>query len=192
MKNADAETDRYFFALWPAQPVRRQLEHAARTWLDACQGNIVPRRRTLARRYHLTLLYLGSIVNADAHRLQNLLADLQCQRFDAFELTLDRTGHFGSNVAWIGCGNIPPALQALHEGLARSTAAAGIAVQDGDGFIPHVTISRHAGRRCPAASPLAAPVLWPVSEYLLMRSVPAEGFAYRTVARLPLATERAS
>lgn len=181
----EAGSDRYFFALWPAQPVRQALAQAAREWLGPDPG---AHRRTVARRYHLTLLYLGAIGHAQAGRLPDALEHLRSRPWDAFDLTLDRCGHFGATVAWIGLSDIPPALRQLREGLMQSTSAAGIFAQPEQDFVPHVTIARHARGRWPPSGPLDRPIRWPVRECRLMRSEPSRGFAYRTVAQLPLAT----
>jgi len=140
----------------------------------------------MASRYHLTLLYLGAIASAKTGLLQDLLIHLQTLRLKQFGLSMDRTGHFGSKVAWIGCTNIPPALQDLHAGLVRSTASAGIVTERAGAFVPHVTVARDAGSRWPASGPLQIPIRWPVHDFLLMRSMPSQQFAYRTVARFPL------
>jgi RNA 2',3'-cyclic 3'-phosphodiesterase len=181
--SAETGNDRYFFALWPARQVRHGLAQAAREWLGPERG---PHRRTMASRFHLTLLYLGSIGHAQADRLKALLEHPRAQRWEAFDLILDRTGHFGSKVAWIGCSDIPPALRQLHEGLVRSTSEAGIFTQLEQEFVPHVTVSRHAGSRWLPSGPLDRPIRWPVRDFLLMRSMPSQGFAYRTVSHMPL------
>lgn len=140
-----------------------------------------------ANRYHLTLLYLGALDAQAVERLPAFLADVAAIRMSAFELVLDRTGHFRAHAGWLGCTQTPTRVIDLHERLkhdARRHDMLPTAPQTD--FVPHVTIARDAHGGWPASSTFDVAIAWPVREFMLMRSMPAEHFAYRAVARFPL------
>ena len=88
---------------------------------------------------------------------------------DAFELRLERIGHFPrARVLWCAATSAPAALYALQGGVARAVTAAGIALEARP-FTPHVTVARKVSRyRGPAS--LRRAVTWQLREFQLVES----------------------
>lgn len=169
------EGRRLFFAVWPDETAARTLAAVAREAQAGCAGRAM-RRETL----HLTLAFLGEL---DEARQAEAMAVAATIRAAPFDLCLDRLGYWKHNrILWAG-GDCPP-LAALAAGLHRGLAGAGFPLDRRD-FAAHLTLLRNA--RCPTLPPLAAPVAWPVREFVLARSrLARDGAAYEIVGRWPL------
>lgn len=170
-----ADSRRLFFAVWPDEAAARALAAAAREAHAGCGG------RTMGREtLHLTLAFLGEL---DEARQAEAMAVAAAIRAAPFDLCLDRLGYWKHNrILWAG-GDCPP-LAALAAGLNRGLTGAGFRLDRRD-FAAHLTLLRNA--RCPALPSLAAPVAWPVREFVLARSrLAREGAAYEIVGRWPL------
>lgn len=179
--------DRFFFALWPPAPVRQALRSAASHWLREVEGACRP---TPADRYHLTLLYLGRIEEAQARFLADDPETGRVMPGDALAWEIDRFGHFSARVAWAGSRDTPPVLLELHQRLVRRAAEVGIALADKKSFVPHITVARDVRNRWPEPQVLDTPIRWTVRECLLVRSIPAQRYAYRPVARFSFGSSR--
>jgi 2'-5' RNA ligase len=171
---------RLFFALWPGESVRDRIdETAAAVARDHAPGG----RRLRRDRLHLTLQFLGDfspLPEAVTSAVVDAAARVVC---DPFTLTLDHAGSFrGSRVWWLGSGECPAALQALHAALGVELAAAGVAVKAHPTFTPHVTIMRNVRTALPM-TPVDA-IDWPVDEFVLIDSQPERG--YVELGRWPL------
>jgi 2'-5' RNA ligase len=170
-----ADPRRLFFAVWPDAVAARALAAAAREAQAGCGGRAM-RRDTL----HLTLAFLGELVEA---RQAEAMAVAAAIRAEPFDLHLDRLGYWPHNrILWAG-GDCPP-LAALAAALNGALAAAGFRL-DRRAFAIHLTLLRNV--RCPVLPPLAGPIAWPVREFVLARSrLAPEGAAYEIVGRWPL------
>lgn len=163
---------RLFFALWPDEAARGKLAAWARG-AHAVAGGRAMRPQNL----HLTLAFLGNVAG---ERVRGLAA-MPAPAVRRFELTLDCAGYWPRNrIVWAGAAAPPPALEALAAGLRERLDGAG-QPYDPKPFVPHVTLLREARR---ASLPAFAPVAWPVTEVVLVQSVP--GADYAILARSPL------
>lgn len=170
------ERARVFFALWPDAGTRTALAAAARRLQRALHG-----RRTRDDSIHLTLAFLGDL---PLDRLGALLAPPAIAAVP-FTLVLDRCGCWPRNgIGWVAPGEMPPALDALAEGLGTWLRAAGFRMEERP-FRPHVTLIRDA--HCVALPDNIAPIEWRVKAFVLLRSTrAAAGSRYEIIGRWPL------
>lgn len=162
---------RLFFALWPDDPLRHRLLRWQTAHLPA---DVRWQHRA---DLHMTLHFLGSIEPDMARDLVGLGDSLAPA---AFELTLDRIGHWpGPAVLWAGPSRVPAALVDLHGAIAQGLAALGLAVEDRP-YRPHVTLARKVREPVDAA---IAPLVWPVRRWALLASHPGDAPHYRPLAQ---------
>lgn len=175
-------SQRLFFALWPDVATRLAISEAVRT----IRGDNASSGRWIeARRYHLTLQFLGAF--GELPQSLSVQACTAAAELDAagFELTLDRVGSFSNRsiVWWLGCQTPPPLLLELWHALGASLARHW-AWQQPPAFTPHVTILRGAGRSVAADT---AAVSWPVRSFALVRSRQSEASSdYEVIGEWPL------
>ena len=174
MSAESVDTQRLFFALWPASEVRERLaavarEHAARPVLE--------------RNLHLTLVFLGECSATQRACFSAAASAIESPRFS---LSLDFLGgRIRTKIQWLASSETPQALRDLVEKLHEALGPCGFEPERRR-FLAHVTLSRKA--RKPAVRALADPVIWPVDSCALMVSEPAPGgVRYRLLECWPLA-----
>jgi 2'-5' RNA ligase len=171
-----------FFALWPDDPVRREIHAASRRAVERCGGKPIP-----PQNFHITLAFLGSVT---AEWVEPVVATATVAagsvHVEAFVLELDRLGHWpGSQVVWFGCSQLPDAVHALARDLRQSLRAHALK-PDGQRFVPHLTLARWVQQAGSFEAPAA--IRWPVDEFVLVRSVSRPGGVdYSLLGRWPLA-----
>lgn len=187
-------TERLFFALWPGAGQRAALADVLRRLPH--QG-----RATHPEDLHLTLVFLGELDPPARACAEAVAGRVRAARFT---LVLDHLGAFPrARVLWCGASRRPQPLLDLVRSLAEGLGACGFRPERRP-FAPHVTLARQArppahwtpgrwvapGGDGPAegAGPfLDHPVDWPVSEFVLVVSLPGEHPKYRVESRWPLA-----
>lgn len=167
---------RVFFAVWPDDATGGTLHRIAGEARKTCGGRAV-QRETL----HLTLAFLGDIAAerlADATRVADGIVA------EPLTLMLDRLGYWKHNrILW--AGGESPRLTFVAETLGEGLRAAGFPLATRP-FVAHMTLLRDA--RCPATPELAEPIVWPVTEFVLVESrLSTAGARYETIGRWPLA-----
>ena len=157
--------------------MRARLDAAAAA-VGRDSGRRVPRGNL-----HLTLVFLGQTPPGRRDCMIEAAAAIRCP---AFELRLDRFGHFRrARIAWLGPAESPPALIELYRQLNAALADCGGSPETRP-FAPHVTLARKAGRcRSPAEF---VPIDWSVRSFALVES-PGDGSGYRVLATWPLAAQ---
>lgn len=130
---------RLFFGLSLPEEIRR----AAAKRADDCRRQI-PGRYTLEENYHITLAFLGDVLQERLPDAQQALASV-IQNTPSPELTLGRTDYFGRQQNGILILRVcsEPALDSLHNALIQQLLAAGLPSDCGP-FSPHITLARHA------------------------------------------------
>jgi len=177
---SEPDTLRLFFALWPDDATRAALNRTGK-WLHQHWGG----RRMRADTLHITLAFLGS---TPADQRDAVLACADAVQTESYELLLDQAGYWRHNrIGWLGMSETPPRHVTRVETLNVQLRAAGLPVDDRP-HVPHVTLLRNtAGGEIPACEP----VRWPVSEFVLVKSVTEpEGAHYEVIRRWPLNMER--
>ena len=183
------ETVRVFFAIWPDAAAQKQLTELAERLEAVCDG-----RKARVENIHLTLVFLGEVsvdrLDALCH-VANKVRDADVQ---AFDFAIEEVHYWKHNrIAYAGAAKVPQGLLDLVNALQSALFAAGFAF-DRQAYVPHITLVRKA--RCPAPSielrtglpELAQPIVWPVREWVLVKSGQANGRSgYTPLGRWPLA-----
>lgn len=180
---AAQDTQRLFFALWPDDEVRVQLQRAARI-LEGARG-----RHVAVSNLHVTLAFLGDVNAETRPSVEAAAAKISGQ---AFTLVLDHLGAFPrARVVWLGASQVPEALEHLAAALGSGLAACGLEPERRP-YHPHLTLMRKAGRlRVPAT--LDTPVIWPVREFALVESrISSQGAEYHVLETWALQGEPAA
>lgn len=177
-RQGDRPTLRVFFALWPQEPVRRELF----AWAQACHpaaGGRLLRRENL----HATLAFLGEI---ERSRLPELSRLAEAVRGARFTLLLDRVGYWPHNrIVYAGAASMPAELSDLSAALTQALAGSGFRTEERP-YVAHVTLLRDARRAPPDVA--VEPLQWEVDAMVLVESARSEGrVIYRPLQRWTLA-----
>jgi 2'-5' RNA ligase len=167
-----------FFALWPADAQREVLAGWQPTLRASCGG-----RPMRADSLHCTLVFLGNVAT---HRLEALQLAAQEVAAAPFSVTFDRAAYWGHNhIAYAATSMIPFELRELVAGLQSALRRHRFRFEQRD-YLPHVTLLRHA-KWSDAPLPAMSGVTWPVSEFVLLQSLPSDAVShYQVLARFPL------
>jgi len=151
---------RYFFALWPDDETRRQLD-AVSNMLPAGCG------RTLSTdNLHITLVFLGNVADPVIERINLAVGRIKSP---AVDLTLDEHGWWKKpQVIWLGTQSIPESLVELAAGLKTIVEDNGVRI-DTRPFIPHLTLVRKA--KHPLKGFSFPPIHWKIRDFCLVESV---------------------
>jgi 2'-5' RNA ligase len=153
---------RLFFALWPDEAVRNELERWSRELRAVCGG-----RPTRPENLHVTLAFLGDVDNARVAEVERAAAEV---RPCAVSLVLDQPGYWKHNrIAWAGASVVPEGLEAFVAELRSALMRSGVAFDAKKGFVSHVTLLRDA--REPKALPRLEPIEWKLDGFALVQSV---------------------
>jgi len=159
--NAQSERSRrLFYALWPLDELRHDVEHETRFAARHSGGRVIP-----ARNLHITLVFLGSVPES---RVPDAMACSTTIDFAPFDLTLGR-------VSWwerqeLLCLEPTAGAEALVELVGRLQTALrrnGFAVEHRP-FRPHITLAREV-RRDHAFKPIRE-LRWQVQRIELVES----------------------
>lgn len=166
---------RLFFALWPDATLRRRIAATA----TQVEAEHAPGGRPLEpERYHITLQFLGEFSPLPAALVESACEAGGRVAFEPFDLVLDQVGSFpGSRVWWLGCSDMPRALQTLHDALGLELATSAVAVKAHPRFTPHLTIRRNVRRQIPQRPVM--PLTWQVRGFVLIDSDPRLGYVRR-------------
>jgi 2'-5' RNA ligase len=170
---------RLFFALWPADELRRQIEEATVGPARHSGGRVVP-----ARNFHVTLAFIGDVM------LESVTAAAAATSAPRFSMAFDQVeGWPRSNVLVLGAPRTPPELVTLVDHLLFNLLEKQIKLKR-EVFRPHVTLVRNL----PSLRPLQKieRIDWPVQEFALIESAPladesrSDERRYTVLARWPL------
>jgi len=173
--DANDESMRVFFALWPKRKVRAALA-AWQPHLQPLCGGLAMREDGL----HTTLAFLGEITTA---RLEALKLAAQEVEFESFELYFDMARYWGHNhIAFAAPSQVPMPLLRLVEELEQRLVKHHFHFERRV-YKPHVTLLRHANWTDDALPHLSA-VVWLVRDFVLVRSMrDDQGTHYEVLAR---------
>jgi len=168
---------RIFFALWPDEELRKQLQQTAELMTVTRPGRRVP-----LYNLHLTLHFIGNVSFDEMACLQHQARQL---RADGFEFAIDCRGYFKKpRVAWLGCSEIPPTVSVLQQKLGRRLQKCDYQPEKRR-FNPHVTVARKINHS-PEIHEFA-PLLWRVDNFVLIESRATDnGVIYKVIESYPL------
>jgi len=171
--NAQAESQRLFFALWPDNKTRNAIAAVAKHVSGYHQGRAVN-----TDNLHLTLAFLGNIDEAQRDCVEAVAESIS---MTAFSLCLEHLGVFQrAKVLWLGIKEQPDALMQLAESLAVGARACGIQLDD-KGFTPHVSLMRKIIQLHEVE---VEPIHWNINQFCLVQSIShVEGVEYRVVKK---------
>ena len=183
------ETVRVFFAIWPDAAAQRRLAELAERLETVCDG-----RKVRAENIHLTLVFLGEVSVDRLDALCQAANEIQGAGVRAFDFAVEEIRYWKHNrIAYAGVAKVSQELLDLVSALQSALSAAGFSF-DRQAYVPHITLVRKA--KCPAPSvelrtglsELAQPVVWPVREWVLVKSGQANGRSgYTPIGRWSLA-----
>ncbi len=172
-----SQSQRLFFALWPSPDFQRECARQARGLLDKNSGRFIG-----TENLHLTLAFLGDVSPVQR---DDLIAEMDQIFLPSFHLLLDRMGYWRKpKVVWLGCTQVPAALDDLVAAIRRIVTRYDISVEK-RAYHPHLTVMRKAvkGPRPTAFTPLP----WQVNEFVLVESkLTNAGAQYSVIKRWPL------
>jgi 2'-5' RNA ligase len=168
---------RLFFGVWPPAPAAAALHG----WAVATQATVGGRAITTAN-IHMTLAFLGQL---PAERLEHAIAAGRRVRGDYTALLLTEARYWPrSRIVWVGPKTTPAPLAGLAAELQRELAALGFQLDERE-LVAHVTLLRDVPRL--RGLPDLPEVEWPITEFVLARSVTAStGSVYTILERFPL------
>jgi 2'-5' RNA ligase len=168
---------RLFFALWPSDEFRAQIQAATRAIAQATGGRLIP-----PQNYHVTLLFLGDVPTDRVAAVQEASARLAGS--SAFELNFDGIEAWGRKLLCLTTSTVPAAAADLAERL-RFALSSYLSRPDEREFRPHITLARNLtrGRRTERIAPLRQEV----ADFVLVESErDADGSRYSILERWPL------
>lgn len=166
---------RLFFALWPPQALRGQIERETGAIVAASGG-----RPTPSRNFHVTVVFIGE---QPADRLAAVKEAAAPDRVPAIALRFDHVEFWPRpRVLVLSAAQTPDELTTLVDHLHNNLLKLQFKLKR-EVYRPHITLARHVSR--PAAAQAIAPIEWQANELVLIESKP--GSAYEVLARWPLA-----
>lgn len=180
---------RLFFALWPDAVRQTELVRAARAALDAVRGG----RRTDPSSLHLTLAFLGEVLEIDLDRVR-ACASRACAKSTTappgLEVTLDALEYWPRSQVLCATESRPSAdAAAFAEALKDALRGAGLG-PDLKPFRAHVTLVRRLPRRGAGRKDMPRilpPVRWTFPDFVLVESRPGpRGSLYSILESWPL------
>ena len=168
----DSKDLRIFFALWPDVVLREQLNNAGKSISVE-----PPVRRVPDYNLHLTLHFIGNVYRDQLLCMQQQARLVEAERF---EFGIDCQGHFSKpRVAWLGCSEIPAALQYLHRQLGQGLRHCDYQPESRR-YHPHITVARKI--QSIAECKNFAPIRWRVEKFVLIESrSTGSGVEYRVI-----------
>ncbi len=150
---------RLFFALWPDEETRTQLDNVTRQFKNE------DIRRVKKSNLHITLEFLGEVSDETC---QNLIDEISKLRGNAFSLELTTIGWWKKpQNLWIGTKQIPTPLLNLVKSIKTCVKQQGLK-PDQRVYKPHVTIARKV--KCKKTLESQFSIKWNVSSFALIVS----------------------
>ncbi len=174
----DPQTQRLFFALWPDDALRQQLQRNCKSLLCHPGGRPVPMEN-----YHLTLAFLGRVEAGQRACVEAMAGTIQNPRFT---LQLTQAGHWlKPRVLWIAPAQIPEALTTLAAALHDGAQECGLQL-DAHPYHAHLTLKRKLTR--PPRKMDFQPVQWKADRFVLVNSIiHPQGVQYEMIREWGLA-----
>jgi 2'-5' RNA ligase len=168
---------RLFFALWPSSARQREIEVTMRGRVEASRGRAIP-----AENLHVTLVFLGSVVES---RFERVLRAAEQVRSAPFDLAFDQIEVWArSRVLCLTTSALPSSLAQLEEQLRFKLLSEQFDIRQEE-YRPHVTLARDVARRNTREA--IASIGWSVEDFVLVESRPGRsGSTYTVVERWPL------
>lgn len=174
----EQESRRLFFALWPDESLRQQINLHSKPALAHGGG-----RQVKPANLHITLAFLGNVDSDQQSCVESVANKLQGS---PFTLTIDTAGYWHKpRILWIGPGTMPDTLVTLATALRDGALNCGLQM-DMRPYNAHMTLMRKATKKHVEKKIL--PFTWQVNSFALVRSTSTpEGLVYEVEKEWPLA-----
>ena len=156
---------RYFFALWPDEPLAKELHRRGCGLSAVGHGKVVN-----VKNLHMTLVYLGSVLPAFVQAARQIAGELHTSSFTLHITNANYWSH--SHLRWLGVENPPIELEQLVLRLNHRLIAEGFKPERRP-FLPHVTIARKCSQVSIAEQ--IEPLSWTVHDFCLIKSTGSDG-----------------
>jgi 2'-5' RNA ligase len=172
-----ADVQRLFFALWPPESVRSQLERVCKPLWRIGGGRAVS-----VENLHITLVFLGAVTGEQRACVERAADAIHLPRFS---LNLDRVGYWPRpRVLWLSPSEQPQPAVTLADALNAGTHMCGLSTDDRP-FQTHLTFMRKVAKR--PAELAVEPLVWEVDSFALVESQTfSEGVQYTPLRSWPL------
>ena len=171
------DSRRLFFALWPSDEFRAELEAATLSLARASGGRLIP-----PRNLHVTLLFLGEISNEKLPAVQQAGAALIGN--PTFALDFDTLESWGRKILCL-TSSAPPASAIELADKLRASLRSQLKQVDERPYLPHITLARDLPRGLRPQK--IKPLRQQVNDVALVESVrDAGGSDYSVLERWPL------
>ena len=176
-RTPERESSRLFFALWPDDSLRQQINLHSKPVLSDGGG-----RHVKSANLHITLAFLGNVDAGQHACVESVANKLQGS---PFTLTIDTAGYWHKpRILWIGPGSMPDTLVTLATALRDGAVNCGLQM-DKRPYNAHMTLMRKATKKHVEKSIL--PFTWEVNSFVLVRSTSSpEGLVYDVEKKWPL------
>ncbi len=175
-------TVRVFFAIWPDNAARKQLDGLAKqlSLASLCTG-----REMKAENIHLTLAFVGEIEPCRLEALRMVADGIRDSGLHAFDFAVEEIRYWKhKRIVYAAPISTPLELLDLANILSDGLAAGGFSLEQ-RAYAPHITLMRNAS--CQSMPQLAEPVVWRVREWLLIKSEQtSSGSVYTPIGRWSL------
>ncbi len=167
---------RLFFALWPDEETRTQLNQVAQQFKNE---NI---QLTKSNNLHITLAFLGEVSEDDQQALKQRVSKITGEVFD---IELTRVGWWKKpQILWIGTTHTPKHLLTLVKSIKKCVKQQGFKPDQRE-YKPHVTIARKVKQVIVPKETFHIP--WQVNSFALVISKSTEnGVDYQVLKEWPL------
>lgn len=169
-------TERLFFALWPTESVRLDLNQLSQvvTQTQGIVGKIIS-----PVNWHITLAFLGNVNIATKPCLEQAATTVTEQQFN---LSLDQLGYWSNtHILWLGTSQTPAALTQLVTQLTAALSSCGYQPEN-RAFHAHITLMRKVNHI--KKLPCITPIIWSIEDFCLVRStLTTSGASYEVLAR---------
>ena len=162
---------RLFFALWPDEETRTQLNCITQQFKDE------KLRLVKSSNLHITLEFLGEVSEEDQQGLEEKVSKLKAQ---PFQLELTRTGFWKKpQILWIGTTHVPGPLLKLVMSIKKCVKQQGLKPEKRE-YKPHVTIARKVKQISVPKETFQ--IVWQVNSFALVISESSDiGVEYRVL-----------
>ena len=181
--SVDQKTQRLFFALWPDEEIRDQLQQCQQSkfFSQSLQEN-EGSRAVFPGNFHMTLAFLGNVDVGQRACAEQVANAIQCS---SFRLTINIAGHWRKpRILVVGPDEMPAVHVALATQLRDGAIECGIQM-DMRLYNAHITLMRKIVN-APGALAIP-PFIWSVKRFVLIESTTRpEGVRYEVVEEWPL------
>jgi nicotinamide-nucleotide amidase len=168
---------RYFFALWPDDPLAKQLHRRGCEPFPVSHGKVVNEKNL-----HMTLLYLGCVPPDVLQSARQIASELHTP---PFKLHITHASYWPqAHLRLLTVENVPVELEQLVSRLNHRLITVGFKPEKRP-FIPHITIARKCKQVYLAEE--IEPLLWTAHDFCLVKSTGSEGISnYEIIERWSL------